>query len=134
MEARAVNRSTYMNYTMLTRSGWLLTGLAALCLSGCAVPHKPLYAWGSYQTQVHAHLKNQSSPEQQILDIEKDLALAAAQGAAVPPGTYAHLGLMYLNTGKHEQAGQAWTREKELFPESGAFIDYLLKNMKKQGS
>ncbi len=122
-----------MNLDLILRPGRLLACLAALCLlHGCATPQKPLYAWGSYQSQVHAHLKSQSSPEQQILDIEQELAEAAAEAAAVPPGLYAHLGLIYLQTGKQEQAVQAWTREKELFPESGVFIDYLLKNLKQQ--
>ena len=122
-----------MNDRLLIRSGYALAVSLALALGGCA-QHKPLYAWGSYQNQVYAHLQSKSSPEQQIIEIERDLARASAEGAAVPPGVYAHLGLMYLQTGKQEQAMQAWTREKELFPESTAFIDYLLKNMKRQGA
>ncbi|MFT3859692.1 MAG: DUF4810 domain-containing protein [Aquabacterium sp.] len=117
----------------LLRMAALAIVCASALLQGCA-NQKPLYAWGGYQGQVYAYLRHQASPEQQILDIEQQLAEASASTAAIPPGMYAHLGLLYLNAGKHEQATQAWTREKELFPESATFIDYLLKNMKKQGA
>lgn len=114
-------------------------GLAALCqlatLAGCAGP-KQLYAWNGYQTQVYAHLKNdgKSSPEEQIIELEKGIQQAAAKGTQVPPGYHAHLGLLYLNTGRTDQALAAWNQEKALFPESTKYIDFLIGNMKKNRS
>lgn len=111
--------------------------LAALCLAmalaGCAGP-KRLYEWGNYQDNVYKHLKGQSdSPEQQIIDMEKDLERMSGKGQTPPPGFYGHLGLMYLNVGRNDQAAQAWNKEKTLYPESGQYMDFLLNNMKKQG-
>jgi hypothetical protein len=114
-------------------------GLAALCLlaalAGCAGP-KQLYSWNGYQAQVYAHLKNdgKSSAEEQIIELEKGIQQAAAKGAQVPPGYHAHLGLLYLNTGRTDQALAAWQQEKAQFPESAKYIDFLIGNMKKNGS
>jgi hypothetical protein len=108
--------------------------LLALCLGACST-NKPMYEWGSYQAQVYAHFKADGpGPEQQIIDLEKDLESAAARGTTPPPGCYAHLGLLYMSVGKNDHAVQAWNIEKALFPESSKFIDYLLNNMKKQGA
>jgi len=46
---------------------------------------------------------------------------------------HAHLGLLYLETGRTAQAVAAWEQEKRLFPESRAYMDFLLNNLKKQG-
>jgi hypothetical protein len=124
-----------MSQALLTRLGLAAALLAATAMTGCAHAPKPLYAWGDYQGKVYEHLKGQGNgPEQQILDLEKDLELAASEGATPPPGLYAHLGLLYLSVGKADQAVQFWGKEKSLFPESTRFVDYLLGNMKKQGS
>ena len=117
-------------------------GLAALCLlaslctlAGCAGP-KPLYSWNGYQPQVYAHLKNdgKSSAEEQIIELEKGIQQAAATGTQVPPGYHAHLGLLYLNTSRTDQALAAWQQEKSLFPESAKYIEFLIGNMKKNGN
>ncbi len=117
---------------------WLCLSVAALAMlitAGCAAPHKRLYEWGGYQGQVYDHLRGQGKgPEQQIIELEKDLEEAGASGATVPPGFYAHLGLLYMTVGKGDQAVQLWNKEKSLFPESSQYIDFLLNNMKKQGS
>lgn len=82
------------------------------------------------------HLKNdgKSSAEEQIIELEKGIQQAAAKGAQVPPGYHAHLGLLYLNTGRTDQALAAWNQEKALFPESTKYIDFLIGNMKKNRS
>jgi hypothetical protein len=94
----------------------VVMGLAALAvLQGCAAPQPPLYAWGRYQAAL----------------LEEDVEKARAKSGAVPPGLNAHLGLLYLSTGRTEQAQKAWQSEKSLFPEAGAFMDFLLAKFKK---
>lgn len=105
---------------------------AALGLSGCART-KPLYQWNGYQPSVYDYLRNQGkSPEEQILALEEGVQEAAADGAKLPPGYLAHLGLLYLNVGRTDQAVAAWQQEKAQFPESAKYIDFLMKNMKKK--
>ncbi|MEG0677344.1 MAG: DUF4810 domain-containing protein, partial [Comamonas sp.] len=70
--------------------------------------------------------------EQQIQALEEGLA-QMQDPAALPPGYQAHLGLLYLNAGRTDQALAAWAQEKKQFPESAQYIDYLVGNMKKNG-
>lgn len=106
---------------------------AAIGLTGCAGP-KPLYEWNGYQPSVYDYLKGQGKgPEEQILALEAGVQKAAAKGAKLPPGYHAHLGLLYMNVGRTDQAVAAWNQEKAQFPESTQYIDFLLKNMKKNG-
>lgn len=121
-----------MQHRTSLRLGWLAP-IAAAWLVGCAGP-QPLYHWSNYQPMVYEHLKGTGKgPEGQILDLEKGIQQAAAKGTTVPPGYHAHLGLLYLNTGRNAQAAAAWEQEKRLFPESRAYMDFLLNNLKKQG-
>jgi hypothetical protein len=124
-----------MNHTMPGRrlGGWAAAALAlGLLLGGCVQAPKPLYGWGSYQSQVYAHLKNQegADPQAQIEALEADFQRMRASGATPPPGFHAHLGLLYNAIGKDEQALQQFTTEKALFPESAHYIDFLLAQAK----
>ncbi|MDR1646886.1 MAG: DUF4810 domain-containing protein [Zoogloeaceae bacterium] len=110
---------------------WLLTVLA-LAFSGCATAPESLYAWGSYEEQVYAHF-NGASREAEIEALERDLEHANASGKTPPPGFFAHLGLLYLETGKDEKAVECFTTEKTRFPEAAAFMDFLLKKQDKRG-
>lgn len=121
-----------MNNSHIVRLGTGLCLIAAVSLSGCAAPQPTLYAWNGYQPQVYAHFKGKG-PEEQIIVLEAGAQKAAAQGAKLPPGYHAHLGLLYLNTGRTDQAIAALQQEKAQFPESTKYIDFLLNNMKKNG-
>jgi hypothetical protein len=121
-----------MNNSHIVRLGTGLCLISAIGLTGCAGP-QPLYAWNGYQTQVYAHFKAQGNgPEEQIIALEEGAQKAAAKGAKLPPGYHAHLGLLYLNTGRTDQAVAALNQEKAQFPESTKYIDFLLNNMKKK--
>lgn len=105
----------------------------AVLLSACGSAPKPLYRWDGYESQVYRYLRNDgASSEEQILVLEKGLAESAARNAALPPGYLAHLGLLYLHTGRTDDALLAWEQEKAAFPESTRYIDYLIGNLKKK--
>lgn len=110
-------------------------GLAVL-LSGCAgTAPQPLYSWNGYERQVYSYLRHEgASNEEQILALEKGRAESAARNAALPPGYLAHLGLLYLDTGRTDDALRAWESEKAAFPESVQYIDYLIGNLKQRAS
>ena len=113
---------------------YLMAALAAtLALSGCASKPKTLYQWEGYQPQVYQHFKGES-PDQQIAVLEKDLQQISAKGGKAPPGYHAHLGYLYSLTGKNDHMVAQFEDEKKLFPESAAYIDFLLKNVKKGGT
>jgi hypothetical protein len=106
--------------------------LYALVLTGCASQPKPLYHWGSYQTQVYKHFKGEAGPEEQITALEEEIQKARSKDAALPPGFHAHLALLYAEIGEQEQMIQELETEKTLFPESSSFMDFLMHRFNKQ--
>ncbi|WP_330115663.1 DUF4810 domain-containing protein [Pseudomonas sp. JS3066] len=106
----------------------LFTLLLAVCagLAGCAGP-QPLYQWEGYQTQVREYFKGEPR-EAQVEALEQGLQKIRAKGGAVPPGYHAQLGLLYSSMGRDDQMVQQFETEKALFPESTAYMDFLLDN------
>jgi hypothetical protein len=100
-------------------------------LPGCASP--PLYSWGSYEELIYASYAapGKVSPEMQVEKLEKDYQKARAANKRVPPGFHAHLGCLYFQLGKLDQAKQEFETEKANFPESAVFMDRMLANLKK---
>lgn len=117
-----------MNLT-LSRSLMALTLAASALLAGCAGP-QTLYQWEGYEPQVYEYFKGEEPKEAQAEALERDLQKIRSTGKAVPPGYHAHLGLLYLSMGKDDQMVQQFKTEKTLFPESGTYMDFLLKNAK----
>jgi hypothetical protein len=108
--------------------------LNALIISACASPPEPLYSWGNYETQVYAFLNRESSPHEQLGVLELELQLILTSGKRVPPGFFAHLGMLHTETGNHAGAIAYFMEEKALFPESAVFMDFILGNLQSQGS
>ena len=108
-------------------------GLALLALlGGCATQQPALYQWEGYQSHVDSHFRGDKlSPDAQTQLMEADLQKIKATGGAVPPGFQAHLGLLYGQQGKLDQFAQQMLAEKKQFPESETFMDFLLRNFKK---
>jgi hypothetical protein len=111
----------------------LLLALAlAVFLSGCvATKPKSLYHWGSYEAQVYAHLQGESR-EAQIEAMERDIDKIDASDKIAPPGFYAHLGLLYAETGHDDKAISCFEKEKARFSESAVFMDFLLNKYRRQ--
>ena len=111
---------------------WPMMALAlsgSVLLAGCSTP-KTLYQWEDYQPQVYEYFKGEEPKEAQAEALERDLQKINATGSTPPPGYHAHLGLLYLSMGKDDQMVQQFRTEKALFPESGPYMDFLLKNAK----
>jgi hypothetical protein len=110
------------------------TGLLAvtLALGGCATKPTSLYQWEGYQGNVNSHLRGDKlGPEAQTQLMEEDLKKIRANGGKVPPGYQAHLGLLYGQQGNMDQFALQMQAEKQQFPESETFMDFLLRNFKK---
>ncbi|MFT6614876.1 MAG: hypothetical protein ACJAXR_000850 [Halopseudomonas sp.] len=103
--------------------------VGCVCLLGaCAPVSPPLYYWGNYQPALYQHHQNGvTNYDSQISAMEAIVARAQAQGQSVPPGLHAHLGMLYFNTGREPEAREQFALEKQLFPESGHFVDYVMK-------
>jgi hypothetical protein len=114
----------------MTHTGWLLVLLTLL--TGCSSP--TLYSWGHYEGLVYAMYAapGKVPPEQQVERLEADFQKARSGNKPVPPGFHAHLGYLYYQLGKADQARQEFETEKTQFPESAVFMDRLLANLAKQ--
>jgi hypothetical protein len=113
-----------------SKSLFLLLFLATV-LSACA--GKPLlYQWGSYNQQIYAmyHDPGKVPVEKQLEDLERDYQKARAANRPVPPGYHAHVGYLYFQLGKTDQALQSFETEKALFPESAVYMDRLIARVK----
>ena len=113
----------------MSRVVWL-SALSVL-LIGCATP--TLYSWGRYEELIYVSYvaPGKVSPERQVEQLERDYQKARAENKRMPPGFHAHLGYMYFQLGKLDQARQELETEKAQFPESAVFVDRLLANLKK---
>ena len=101
---------------------------ASLLLAGCVQAPKPLYYWGNYQAQVYDHFRPDSKgPLEQLRLLDEQAQKAKSVGLPLPPGYYAHLGLVYLQLGRSDDAKRALETERTLFPESAPYMDSLLK-------
>lgn len=102
--------------------------MACLLVSACQNTTN-LYYWGEYEQLVYDmyHKPGSATPEVQIDKLSLDIEKANNSGQNLPPGVYAHLGLMYAAVGNMPAAESAFTAEKNLFPESAVFIDGMLK-------
>lgn len=114
----------------LSRRGAVAALLSSALLSGCAGNQTPpLYHWEGYQQQVYEHFKHETGPQEQIAALEASLQKARATDRSPPPGFHAHLGMLYAEAGKADQVRQQFETEKALFPESAAYMDFLMRNV-----
>lgn len=106
--------------------------LLAATLAGCVAPQPQLYTWGTYQDQVHSYL---TSPDgdvvEQVAELERLQEEAKATNGVMPPGFHAHIGLLYASMGRVDQAATAFNAEKAQYPESAAYMEFLLRNKSK---
>jgi len=102
-------------------------------VSACVTPPRTLYSWGGYEQVIYLNhaTPGASDPQTQVITLEKDYQDARASSQKLPPGWHAHLGYLYFQLGKTDQAQQEFVAEKTQFPESTVFMDRLLAKMKK---
>ncbi|HUJ18239.1 MAG TPA: DUF4810 domain-containing protein [Nitrospirota bacterium] len=117
---------------MLNAKRTFLFLLTATILAGCAPKHPQLYQWGSYEAQVYALYSDPGKVpiEEQLQQLERDYQRARAADKPVPPGYHAHVGYLYFQLGKTDQALQSFETEKILFPESTVYMDRLIARIK----
>jgi hypothetical protein len=113
----------------VTRPGAAAALVALVMLTGCASP--TLYSWGRYDAVVYATYAKPGAvpPERQIELLEEDYQKARSENKPVPPGFHAHLGYLYYQIGRLDQARQEFETEKANFPESAVFMDRLLARL-----
>ena len=107
-------------------------GIAVISLlAGCATPPpKTLYSWENFtRLQYETLVPAETTPDEQINQLQLQAEHAAAAGEALPPGFRAHLGMLSLSAGNTAEAGNLWRAEKVAFPESALYMDKLLNRL-----
>lgn len=118
-----------------TRSAAQVALLAlALTLAGCANKAPPqLYGWHGFEKNLDTYFRqDRESPDTQAKRMEDDLQKMRTASQATPPGFMAHLGLLYGKQGDLARFQQHLEAEKQQFPESQTFVDFLLRKFKPQ--
>lgn len=106
--------------------------LAAILLAGCASQGGgPLYSWGDYQPLIYKmYVKpGTATPAEQVNRLSQDIEKAGASDRQVAPGVHAQLGYMAYQDGKPGLAAEQFQAERELYPESGVFMNRLLSRL-----
>jgi len=99
---------------------------ATILMLGCKTT-EPMYYYGNYSEAVYSYFKADETPvSQQISILEEVIAQAQGKGRLVAPGVHAHLGMLYFERGNNDQGINHFEHEKTLFPESAAYIDFLI--------
>lgn len=105
--------------------------LLLLPLAACTPGHL-LYQWGPYQPISYQLMQQDPiTLQEQIHAMEEHSRQVDSAGGKVPPGYHAQLGLLYAHTGNMERMRAEFMREKELFPESAVYMDFLLAEKNK---
>lgn len=101
--------------------------IMALVLTGCASKSsQQLYQWDNYQDSLYKYYTNASSPQEQIVALQGLADKARISNKPVPPGLHAQLGMLYNNIGEKNLAIAEFNAEKQQYPESAAYIDFLV--------
>lgn len=101
-------------------------GCLTILMSGCKTT-EPMYYYGNYSEAVYSYFKADETPvSQQITILEEVIAKARDKGKPVAPGVHAHLGMLYFESGNNGQGINHFEQEKALFPESAAYINFLI--------
>jgi hypothetical protein len=106
----------------------LSIALLLLFSAGC---QRPMYDWGTYEESVYRMYSAEGdfSAAQEVDRLQGEIERTERRQRAIPPGKMAHLGYLYLMMGDNERARGCFAREKDLFPESARFMDFLLGRM-----
>jgi hypothetical protein len=109
-------------------------GLGLMFLAGCVTKHPDHYTWGNYDGSLYAYYKNPENSAAYMASLSKIVAEADTSKKTLAPGLYAEYGFMLLQQKKTDEAIVYFNKEKQTWPESGYFMDGMIKNAQLAGS
>jgi hypothetical protein len=103
-------------------------GFGILFLTGCVTQHPSRYTWGDYDGSLYAYYKNPAKSTAYMEALSKIVSEAGASQKTIAPGLYAEYGYMLLQQKKTDEAIVYFNKEKQTWPESGYFMDGMIKS------
>ena len=102
-----------------------------MLLAGCS-KQPELYIWGkSYESSLYSSLQNgDQNLSETINKMNETIIKADSEHKKLPPGFYAQLGLLYGKVGNYGLMRKYFEKEKQLFPESKKYMNFLLSKGK----
>jgi hypothetical protein len=99
--------------------------LAALWLVSCAP--QTTYDWGDYSQSMYDYYRDENLEGAYLAALQGVIAKNEGAGKRVPPGIYAEYGYMLMSAGRVAEASSYFEKEKRTWPESGQFMDTMIK-------
>jgi hypothetical protein len=109
-------------------------GFGVIFLTACVTQHPSRYAWGDYDGSLYTYYKNPAKSTAYMEALSKVVTEAGASKKTIAPGLYAEYGYMLLQQKKTDEAIVYFNKEKQTWPESGYFMDGMIKNARIVGS
>lgn len=112
----------------------LIPSVAVFLLTGCA-PRKATTMYchhHSYTKSMYFYLQNEPNYDEQLKLMEKYFRAASESNTLPAPGAYAHMAMVYSKIGNDAEAINYLNMEKEAYPESAHYIDFILQKKKAQ--
>ncbi|HEY4319338.1 MAG TPA: DUF4810 domain-containing protein [Herbaspirillum sp.] len=109
-------------------------GLGIAFLTGCAMQHPSHYAWGDYDGSLYSYYKDPTKSTAYMEALSEIVTQADTAQKAIAPGLYAEYGYMLLQQKKTDEAIVYFSKEKQAWPESGYFMDGMIKNAQMAGT
>lgn len=98
-----------------------------LLTTGCQTTNSQYYH-GDYNKAVYSYFKGDDVTVLQQVDmLTQVIQQAETSNKSVAPGIHAHLGMLYFELGDGASGLRHLELEKQLFPESSHYIDFLIK-------
>ena len=106
---------------------------ATLLITACGSTNhndRGLYYWGNYSDIIYSYYEQEGDYGKQEDALNQLIAGSQQSNKPLAPGIYGQLGLVLLKQGKRSDAQEAFRQEQALYPESAAFMQFLLKKPK----
>ena len=102
----------------------IIIAMMGLLIVACS-SNQNMYQWGggAYASSVYTALTDESNPQEELKKLEE--IVQNPERKKIPPGLYAHMGLLYAKVGDTEKAFGFYQKEVELYPESRQFIEFI---------
>lgn len=109
----------------------LLAMTAAVFLSGCANRNQ-LYSWGGYDGMLYQQYKDPTKAVEMRTQLEVHVTQLEKNMQKVPPGIYAEIGTLYLQTNDRKKSIDYYQREAVAWPESAGMMKAMIATLSRR--